>query len=277
MSELYDQISEFVADERAQAVLRAVGILLVGWVVARVVGRRIVGAAVDGGGQSRLLLRRVMSGLILGISVAWALSELGLNLGVVLGAAGVLTVAVGFAAQTAVSNLISGLFLMFEHPFKTGDLININGRIGEVIVVDLLSTKLRTLDNLYVRIPNESLLKAEVTNLTYYPIRRYDMMLGVAYGTDLNRAREVLLEAATRSQLCLEEPAPLIIFQGFGESALDIQFSVWATRENYLEMRNQIHEAVRSAFADSGIVIPFPQRTLSGAVELTGTTKAAAS
>jgi small-conductance mechanosensitive channel len=267
MTDLIAQVTELFEHDTAQAALRAVGIMLAGWLIAGLVGRRVAATV---RAQSQLLLRRVLSGLIVGIAVAWALAELGLNLGVVLGAAGVLTVAVGFAAQTAVSNLISGLFLMVEHPFRVGDLIEVGATLGEVAAIDLLSTKLRTLDNLYVRIPNEKLLKAEVTNYTHYPIRRYDLMLTVAYQSDLNQVREVLLEAADTSRLCLQEPAPLILFQGFGESGLSVQFSVWATRDNFIQMRNDIHESVRRSFREAGIEIPFPQRTVHGQLQLVG-------
>jgi small-conductance mechanosensitive channel len=260
MTEILEQLRSLAEHDTAQAILRAIGILLAAWLVARVIARRVAAQSLRA--QHRALLGRILGGVVYGVAVAWALSELGLNLGVVLGAAGVLTVAIGFAAQTAVSNLISGLFLMVERPFEIEDYIKLGSTIGEVVAIDLMSTKLRTLDNLYVRIPNETLLKAEVINYSHYPIRRHDIKLGVAYHTDLDHAREVLLGAARRTPLCLDEPEPLILFLGFGESALDIQFSVWATRESFIEMRNQIHESVRSAFAEAGIEIPFPHRTL---------------
>lgn len=156
----------------------------------------------------------------------------------------------------------SGLFLVAERPFSAGDIIRVGTTTGEVLSVDLLAVKLRTFDNLFVRIPNESLIKSEVTTLTRFPIRRLDVLVGVAYKEDLNKVRSVLDEVAYTNPLCLEEPKPLYIFQGFGESSLDIQFSVWAKRENFLDLRNSIYQEIKSAFDEHGIEIPFPHRTL---------------
>ena len=102
-----------------------------------------------------------------------------------------------------------------------------------------------------MRIPNETLIKSEVTTLTKFPIRRMDLQIGVAYKEDIARVRETLADVADRNPLCLEEPPPLYIFQGFGDSALNMQFSVWATRENFLELKNTIHEEIKAAF-DAG-------------------------
>jgi small-conductance mechanosensitive channel len=181
---------------------------------------------------------------------------------VLLGAAGIATVAIGFASQTSASNLISGLFLISERPFVIGEVIRVADTTGEVISIDLLSVKLRTFDNLFVRVPNESLIKAQITNLSRFPIRRYDLQLGVAYKENIGKVRDVLVAVADRNPLCLQEPKPQIIFQGFGDSSVNLQFSVWAARENYLLLRNSMAEEVKEAFDGADIEIPFPHRTL---------------
>jgi len=208
------------------------------------------------------LIRRLIFYIILALFLASALRELGFSLAVLMGAAGVLTVAIGFASQTTASNLISGLFLIGERSFEVGEIIKVGATTGEVLSIDALSVKLRTMDNLYVRIPNETLIKSEVTTLNRFPIRRFDLMLGVAYKEDLNRVREVLMAVAEANVHCLDEPSPLFIFTGFGDSSLDIQFSVWARRENFLTLRNTIATEIKQAFDAAGIEIPFPHRTL---------------
>lgn len=213
-------------------------------------------------GHQQRMGQRIGSWVILVLFGAAALHQLGFKLSVLLGAAGVLSVALGFASQTAATNLISGLFLLGERSIQAGDMIQVNGLMGEVLSVDLLSIKLRTMDNLYLRIPNEILIKNPVTNLSKFPIRRFDLKVGVAYDTDIARARDVLLAVADANPLCLEEPRPLIIQLGFGESSMDLQFSVWAARENFLELRNTIQEQVKRAFDEAGISIPFPHRHL---------------
>jgi small-conductance mechanosensitive channel len=190
------------------------------------------------------------------------LQELGFSLTPLLGAAGILGIALGFASQTSVSNVISGFFLMGEQPFVVGDAIEIGTTRGIVLSIDMMSVKLRTFDNRFVRIPNENIIKSDVVNLTRFPIRRVDVKVGVAYKEDLERVREVLFRVARDHPLCLMEPEPLLIFEGYGDSSLNYLFAVWATKENWLEFKTSIHETIKAAFDAEGIEIPFPHRTL---------------
>ncbi len=260
---MYDAFIEFMTGEKALQLLRATLLLLVGFIVARFVSRipqRMMSKRFST--HHIMLARRFSFYLVLALFIASALSELGFSLGVLLGAAGVLSVAIGFASQTSASNLISGLFLIGERPFGIGDVITVGNTTGEVLSIDLLSVKLRTFDNLYVRIPNETLIKSEVTTLTRFPIRRFDLKIGVAYKEDIKHVREVLMRVADKNPLCLDEPKPLFIFTGFGDSSLDIQFSIWAKRENFLDLRNSMQEQIKHAFDAEGIEIPFPHRTI---------------
>ncbi|MDU0355214.1 mechanosensitive ion channel family protein [Paraglaciecola aquimarina] len=190
------------------------------------------------------------------------MKELGFDLSVVLGAAGIFSVAIGFASQTSASNLISGLFLMMERPFSIGDVIRVDSTTGEVISIDLLSVKIRTFDNLFVRIPNESMIKTQVTTLTKFPIRRADLQIGIAYKEDIETVKEILMAIATKNTLCLDEPSPLFILLGFGSSSVDIQFSVWAKRENFLTLKNTMYQEIKKTFDQQDIEIPFPHISL---------------
>jgi small-conductance mechanosensitive channel len=212
--------------------------------------------------HQQLLMARIATYLVLLVFVVMALNAIGFNLGVLIGAAGILSVAIGFASQTSASNIISGLFLVAERPFSVGDLIRVGTTTGEVLSIDLLSVKLRTFDNLFVRIPNETLIKSEVTTLTRFPIRRIDLAIGVAYKEDIKKVRKVLERVAQANPLCLDEPKPIFVFLGFGESSLDMQFSVWVKREKFIDLKNSIHEEIKEAFDSEGIEIPFPHRSL---------------
>ena len=125
-----------------------------------------------------------------------------------------------------------------------------------------MSVKLRTLDNKFVRIPSEALVKSTVTNITRFPIRRLDVRVGVAYKESPDRARAVLLDVADKNPMALMEPEPLVIFEGFGDSSLNLHFAVWTVQENWLALKNSIQEEVKAAFDREGIEIPFPHRTL---------------
>lgn len=263
MQHVWDSLSLWLTGPTAHALARAGIILAGGYVAARVLARWVATNRLNP--QARMILRRLVTYSVLVAAVALSLRELGLRVGTLLGAAGLLTVAVGFAAKTSISNLISGLFLIGERPFSVGDAIQVGETAGEVLSVDLMSTKLRTFDNRYVRIPNESLLSKEVANLSHFPIRRYDLTLSVSYKEDLGAVKRVLDDVAERLPYCLTDPTPLFIFQRFGDSGLEIQYSVWGVREHFLDMRNDFASAVKQAFEREGIDIPYPHRAVIAA------------
>lgn len=263
-NEWLTQLSEiFSADLDAVVYFQALVIIIIGFILARLASLAVRRAFSESASPHvAVLTQRAAFYLILSLSVITALHQLGFNFGVLLGAAGILTIAVGFASQTSMSNLISGLFLIGERPFAIGDLIKIGDTVGEVLSIDLLSVKLRRFDNTYVRIPNETIIKSEVSTLTKFPIRRIDVQISVAYKEDIARVRQVLLDVADKNPLCLEEPSPLFLFQGFGDSSINLQFSVWVKTEEYLTLKNNIQLEIKAAFDQEQIEIPFPHRTL---------------
>lgn len=264
MDALWQHIVDFVSSERAFSMVRATILATVGLILAKLASSAFTRLAEKRLSHHHLIImRRVIYYGILALFALSVLFELGFNLSVLVGAAGIFSVAIGFASQTSASNIISGLFLLGEQPFAVGDVVKVGDTTGEILAIDLLSVKLRTFDNLFVRIPNETMLKSEVTNLTRFPIRRFDLMLGIAYKEDIETVRDILFNLAEINPLCLEEPKPLFIFTGFGSSSLDIQFSVWAKRESFLEMRNTLQAEIKKAFDNKGIEIPFPQVTLT--------------
>jgi small-conductance mechanosensitive channel len=192
------------------------------------------------------------------ILIITILNQLGISLTPLLGAAGIVGVALGFASQTSVSNIISGLFLIAEQPFKIDDIITIGNTSGFVLSIDTLSVKIRTFDNKFVRIPNESIIKQEVINNTRFPIRRFNANVSVAYGEDIAIVKDILMDIAEKNSFCLSEPKPLIIFDKFGTSSIDLLFLVWAEKKHWLDLKNSINEDVKRRFDEEGIEIPFP-------------------
>ena len=257
------QFLGILTPELLTSLTRAAVVLIVGLILTRIATGAIGRVIEDrSGGLETQVLRRLVRYTFFGLVLAATAHELGFHLGVLLGAAGVLTVALGFASQTSASNLISGLFLIAERPFDIGDVVRMEGVTGEVLSIDLLSTKIRTFDNLFVRVPNEQIIKSNVTNLTRFPIRRLDVQVGVAYKEDMGRVEGLLRGIATDNPLAMEDPPPLLIFQGFGDSALLYQFSVWAQKETFLELKNSIQRDIKRVFDREGIEIPFPHRSL---------------
>jgi small-conductance mechanosensitive channel len=255
MSDLLSSLKSILDGETARIALKVAAIVVVGLLAAFVVKRLWHRRAPS---QHLLMLRRLIVWAIVAVTALWAIHELGVDLGVLLGAAGVLTVAIGFAAQTSASNVISGLFLVTEKPFEIGDVITVDGVTGEVLSVDMISVKLRTFANVLVRVPNESMLRSRVENLTRLPIRRVDMQIRVAYKEETRLVREILFEVAERNPLCLVDPEPVLFFVGYGDSALEFQFSVWAATANFFDLKTSMYEQVKIAFDEKGVEIPFP-------------------
>jgi len=228
---------------------------LVGYLIRKALKKRVSDQAI-------MLISKGVVYLGSAVVILMTLQHAGFQLGTLLGAAGIAGVAIGFASQTSLSNLISGLFLIWEHPFAVGDVLESGTDRGVVHSIDLLSVQLRTYNNQLVRIPNETLIKNSFTNVTRFPIRRMDIPIGVAYKEDIEKVMEILKDVADRNPLCLDEPPPLIVFKGFGDSALEFLFGPWFAKTDYIALRNSLLLDVKKRFDEEGIEIPFPHRTL---------------
>ena len=262
------ELGKLISAELLQSLIRALMILGLGlplvYLVSRSIGAYVIKRTSEHIG---LMTRKSIFFIGFAICVVTVLYEFGFKLNALLGAAGIASVAIGFASQTSLSNIISGLFLYWEKPFAAGDIIEVGETKGIVISIDLMSVKLRTFDNLFVRIPNETMVKAEVTNITKFPIRRMDVNVGVAYKEDVDRVIEVLKDIADKNPYCLDEPEPIIIFQNYGDSSLDFMVGLWFEKTQYVMLRNSIMRDIKNRFDAEGIEIPFPHHTIyTGAV-----------
>jgi small-conductance mechanosensitive channel len=245
--------------------LVALSLAVIGFLIARFVSNafiRTIGSRFNA--HQRLVWRRGIFYFIFLIFVMASLKEAGFKLSVFLGAAGILTVALGFASQTSASNLISGLFLIGEGSFEIGDTIQLtlirgNTIEGEVISIDLLSVKLLTQDNVYVRLPNEQLIRAPVHNLSKFPIRRIPITLAINFHEDIIKVREVLLDVANKYPLVLADPKPAVTVTAFRESSIELLFAIWCDRENFFKVRDEMQERIRNGFLDNQIEIPVPK------------------
>lgn len=255
------EISSIITGRHIASLLTALVILSVGFFIARR-ARSAVSRMKNLDTQKRMLFEKFVHLGLVFLSCTLALDALGFDLKVLLGAAGVLTVAIGFAAQTSASNLISGLFLMIERPFVVGDSIAVGDLRGEVMAVDLLSTKIRTFTNMMVRVPNETLVKSSITNLSYFPIRRVDLEVGVDYASNLDTVEKVIREALAGHPSVLRNPEPSVQMRGFGPSSIDFDVQVWTETGNVATVKPELYRALNRAFQQNKINIPFPTRTI---------------
>ena len=245
-------------------IVGAVVIIIGGIIVVAVLSK--VALTISGerlGPQGTMVLKKLIRYIGYAFAFILALNQMGLNLGAILGAAGVAGIAIGFAAQTSLSNIISGFFMIGERPFELGDVIEVDGISGTVDTIGLLSLTLRTFDNRSVRIPNETLVKTNVTNITRHPIRRFNLNIGVAYDENIGHVLKVMKEVAETNVQCLDEPEPLLIFTGFGDSSLNFLLGAWCIQEDYGTLRNTLPRELKERFDAENIEIPFPHMTLA--------------
>ena len=212
--------------------------------------------------QRKMIINRFVqySGFIILFFIL--VSEFDINLTAIFGAAGIIGIIIGVASQTSIGNIVSGFFLVSEKSFEIGDVIRIGDKSGVVYSIDLLSIKIKTFDNLLLRIPNQTVISTELTNITRFPIRRLDFNVSVAYKEDLKKVKSVLERVAKNNPLSLDEPEPLITFKDFGDSGITILLGIWFEKTNYLAVKNSIFQEIKEAFDAEGIEIPFPHVSL---------------
>jgi small-conductance mechanosensitive channel len=212
--------------------------------------------------QVTMLVTKGINYAGIAVIVTLVLVELGVNLAPILGAAGIVGLAVGIASQASLSNIISGLFLVSEKPFEIGDVIKTGETVGVVDSIDLLSVKIRTFDNVFIRVPNERLANTQLTNVTRYPIRRMDFTIRVDFSEDMSTVESILRDIAANDPACLAEPEPFVLFREFTDAGATVMFGVWFQKADYVAVKNRVFTAILSRFREAGIRIPLGSRSL---------------
>jgi small-conductance mechanosensitive channel len=201
--------------------------------------------------------------LVLGIYLS--LQAVEINLSSLAFLAGALGVGVGFGLQNIVSNFISGLIILAEAPIALGDRVEIGGAVGRVTEINLRSTTVVTSDNICMIIPNSNLITGTVVNWSHGdPTVRTRLPVGVAYGTDVEKLRGLLIEVAAAEPEILKEPAPEVLFVGYGDNSINFELAVWSTMmvDKPLRFKSRIYYSIHKILEANKIEIPFPQRDL---------------
>ena len=238
------------------ALLRACLYIIIGFLLARLTSRGFVHLY-----EKRprpiytLLLSKIIFYFIFTLFVISAIHELGFDLHILLGATGILTVALGFASQTSASNFISGLFLLGERTFHLGDVITINGATGEVFSIDLFSVKLKQADNTLVRIPNEMILKTPVINLSRFPQRRFECVFNASATVPLKKLREIILPVLAAEPVALSDPAPSLEIKDINDNSIKYQLLVWSNQKDFSHMKSRVYEILVTSLLANDINI----------------------
>ncbi len=259
-SSLINWLKSFLTWENLFKIIGSLLIIFVIWIVFRLIAkaiRKVPEAKLPA--QRTAIILRFLKYIFYVIIVLYVLGLFGINLKAIWGAAGIAGVAIGFAAQTSVSNLISGLFVLTEGSIHVGDMIIVGDVTGIVDEVKLLSIRVHTLDNQMVRIPNSTIINSNLTNNSYHKKRRLTLSVGVDYSTDMKTALETLKKAPGLCPTVLQNPEPAVWFDGFADSSINLVVAVWFKPDDFLQTKNDLHIAIKQVLDEAKISIPFNQ------------------
>ena len=247
----FDKISSYfhvIATGTPRRVIVISLILVVGWIAAKSVSRWAARFATEKLDVHRgMIVKRASFYLVLALAVVSALNEAGINLSVIVGAAGVASVAIGFASQTSMSNLISGIFILIEKPFMIGDTVRHGATVGEVSSMGLMSTMLKTADNTMVRIPNESLMKSEITNITRYSKRRFEVLFSIEASMEIEELKSILFSKLTQLKTIHQSPAAQFVVKNLSETQIQCALLVWAEGDKMLSSQTEMFSLVQAS------------------------------
>lgn len=252
-----------------KAVARA-GLLALGFFLAWMVLRRLTAEALR---RNRLdasiqqLAGNVLSVVMAAFAVVTILAQFGFDLLSIVAGLGIVGIAVGFAAQSTLSNFIAGITLLIERPFRIGDWVTINGQDGKVVKIALRTTWLRTRDNIFTMIPNDSVASSDIVNYSAEGATRLNIPVGIAYKESAKAAREVIMPVLLSHPEVLQSAGmePRVVLKNLGDSSVDLEVKIWITPDN-LDVQPRIMadvlEQIKEALDDAGIEIPFPHLQL---------------
>jgi small conductance mechanosensitive channel len=272
MQDFLNQFSEFLDPEMVGAIVldwsgrivAAVLIFLIGrWLVAILAtwfGRAVERAGVE------TTLKSFLSNLVymtlLVFVVLTAVSALGVpttNFLAIVGAAGL---AVGLALKDSLSNFSSGVMLVFFRPFKVGDYVEAGGVAGTVNDIRIFNTVIKTPDNRVITVPNSLIYGDAITNYSAEMTRRIDLVIGISYDDDVQRAKALIQTVLNDDDRVLDEPAPTIMTLELADSSVNIAVRPWVATSNYWPVRGHLLERIKRVLEDNGLSIPYPQRDL---------------
>lgn len=257
-SKFVDYVKTFATWHNLFKIIGAIIVILIMWLVFKLIKHAVKKISTDKipTHVSKSILK-LISYVFYVLVVMYVLSLFGVKLSAIWGAAGIAGVAIGFAAQTSVSNFISGLFVIGEKTMKIGDSIQVGGVSGIVDSIGLLSIKIHTPDNQLIRIPNSSIINTNFQNNSFFENRRFLFEVPVDYSTDLDFALEVIKTVPEQCPSVLKNPAPNAWYSGFGDSGVNLTLAVWFEPKNLAQMQTEVYKAIIKTFDEKGINIPF--------------------
>lgn len=248
--------------EYAPMVVGALLILIAGMWIAKRIGNWVQ----HGLSKTRMeptavsFLGTLARGITIMVAVLAALGTLGVETTSIIAVLGAAGLAIGLALKDSLSHLASGILLAVMRPFKIGDAVEVGGMVGSVDRIGLFHTELQTFDNRHIRIPNGNVMASSIINYSAYDTRRAEWVFGIAYGSNLKQAKQIIADILAADDQILAEPEPVIGLDNLNDSSVDFLVRAWVPRAELFPTQWRIREQVKLAFDDAGIEIPFPQR-----------------
>ncbi len=208
------------------------------------------------------IIAKVIYYTIIIVAVLLSLPDLGIELSNLLVAGGVVGIVIGFACQSIVGNLISGIFLMFERPIKIGDQLRVDDISGFVEDIHIVSTIVRTYTGLYVRIPNEKVFTGIITNYVTNIARRFEYVVGIRYTDDADLAIEIIEELIDEQPFALKNPSPGVFVDNLGDNSVNLHVRIWAPATEWYDLKMELLWKIKKTLEENGIEIAFPQRVV---------------
>ena len=246
-------------------ILKFLSVMLAFWVLAGSV-RRIVQKAAEKSNRFSELLEQFMikisfrAVMIIGLVVA--LGTVGINVAALLTVIGGASFIIAFALQDTLSNFAAGIMLLIYRPFDVGDVVEVGGVSGKIDQVSLVSTMIRTFDNKVVLVPNKNVWGQIITNSSSSRVRRVDMIFGIGYSDDTDKAKEILTKIVEDHELVLDKPTPTIQLHELADSSVNFICRPWVKTPDYWQVHWDVTQRVKAEFDKSGISIPFPHQEL---------------
>ena len=241
----------------------AIAVLVVGVILARLLSRwadRALTRATHIEPTVAKFLSNIIKYVLWAVVGVTVLTQFGVETTSIIAALGGLALAVGLALQGTLSNVAAGVMILIQRPFRVGEAITAGTVNGEVRGIGLFTTELVQPDGLYVMVPNNELWNKPIVNLSRMPTRRFELLIGIGYGDNIEQARAELLGLADADPRVLADPAPQVFVSALADSAVTMGMRVWCKTEDYLGLSWTLTEAAKTRFAEVGITIPFPQR-----------------
>ncbi len=248
----------------ATNVVIAAFIIIAGWVLGNQVNNAIHKIRkLDGTLKS--FLGGAAKYAVMALSLVMVLSQFGVQTASLLAVLGAAGLAIGLALQGTLSNVAAGVMLLILRPFNVGDTISSGGVIGTVKSLGLFATEMAAPDNIYIFVPNSKLWNTDIQNFSRNPIRRLDMVFGVSYGDDINKAFKSIQKTIAKEERILtnlEGKEPQTMVTNLGESSVDITLRVWCNSPDFWALKIDTTKAVKESLDKDGLSIPFPTRTI---------------